>query len=110
MNDQRETKVINLPFSKKEVVIYSYIKAKEVMALSDVEPKQAQRILIEELVISVGGETENVYDKVVDLNYTDYKVINDELMSMVKGNEEKKTELKPITTTSAAEEHSPATA
>ena len=88
--EQRSTKVISLPFSKKLVQIYSYIKAKEVMALSDSEPKQAQKTLIESLVIDIDGNSEGIYEQVIDLNYVDYKVINDELVGMVQGDAEKK--------------------
>ncbi len=124
MNDQtqRETLELTLPKSQIKVVIFAYIKAKEMISIYDggsegekVSGAKSQEQIFKTLVANFNGvtETKEIYDGIVDLSYQDYKFLQEKLIKIIQGedaNEEKKTELKPITTTSADEEHSQATA
>ena len=95
MNDQnRETKELTLPHSGKKIVFYSFIKAKEMIAVAAVDPKEAQKLLIEKLVVSLDGETDGLYDKIIELSYQDFKALDKELMKLVKTDEEENSEKK----------------
>ena len=112
MNDQtkleRETAEIELPSSKTKVKYFTYLKAKEVLGIS--KAVDGNKYLYEALVVSVDGDTNNVYEHITDQRYSDYKVLDDMFVKMLKeeagDNEEKKTSLTPITTTSAEKDPS----
>lgn len=118
MNDQtqRETLELTLPKSQIKVVIFAYIKAKEMISIYDggnegekVSGAKSQEQIFKTLVANFNGvtETKEIYDGIVDLSYQDYKFLQEKLIKIIQGedaNEEKKTELKPITTTSVVEE------
>lgn len=85
---ERETKEITLTFSKSVIKYYSFIKAKEMRALSKAD--DAVKYLIETLVVSVDASTENVFDKIMDMRVEDYKEIDKALTGLVEGLIEKK--------------------
>lgn len=102
MNDQvketRPTDTITLP-SGLVVEHYTYIKAKDMLALND--SKDSNRSLYESIVVSIDGSKENVYDRLIDLSYQEYKIVDSLIMKIIKGeysvnaldDEEKKTSL-----------------
>jgi len=105
MNDQneRETVTIVLPDSKKEVKYFTYLKAKEVLGIQ--KATDGNKYLYETLVVSIDDSTENVYEKIIDLRYSDYMVLDGLFVKMLKEevpekDEEKKTSSTNITTSS----------
>lgn len=84
----RETLAVTLEFSKQEVIYYSYIKAKEIRDLGKAE--DGQKYLIETLIVSIDGTSENLYDRVMDLRYEDYKQIDNALSGLITVIYEKK--------------------
>lgn len=85
---ERETNTITLEFSKSVIVHYGYIKAREIRDLAKSE--DGQRYLIETLIVSFDGISENIYDKVMDLRYEDYMQVDNALAALIKVLEEKK--------------------
>jgi hypothetical protein len=85
----RETNVLILPFSSITVVYYTYIKAREIRDLS--RSKDGQQFLIENLIVSINGIKENIYERVMDLRYEDYRQIDNALTSLVQLTSEKKS-------------------
>lgn len=103
---ERETAEIVLPISKTKVKYFTYLKAKEILGISKAE--DGNKYLYETLVVSVNDDPANVYERITDLRYSEYKAVDDLFVKMLKDeggeNEEKKTSLTPTTTTSAAKE------
>jgi len=83
----RETKKITLPISQLEVEVYTYIKAREVVALRKQE--DGQKYMVETLVVSLSGSKEDVYNKVMDLRWEDYKAIDEALTGLIQPVEKK---------------------
>ena len=109
---ERETAVVELPFSKAKIQYYTYLKAKEILKMGKAE--DGNKYLYETLVVSVNDQTDNIYDRITDLRYSDYKVLDDLFVKMIKDdvpgayNEEKKTSSMNTTITSEAKEVAPA--
>lgn len=104
---ERETAEIVLPISNTKVKYFTYLKAKEVLGINKAE--DGNKYLYETLVVSVNDDPNNVYERITDLRYSEYKAIDDIFVKMLKEegeNEEKKTSLTPITTTSGEKEAS----
>jgi len=109
MNDQekieRETAEIELPISKTKIKYFTYLKAKEVLGIAKAE--DGNKYLYETLIVSVNDDTNNVYEHITDLRYSDYMVLDKMIVKMLKeetGDTEKKTSLTPITTISEVKE------
>lgn len=85
---ERETNTITLVHCGAIVVYYSYIKAREIRDLS--KSDDGQKFLIEKLIVSMDGSHENIYERVMDLRYEEYKQIDDALLGLVKLSDEKK--------------------
>jgi len=88
---EKETKTIELPFSKKKVEIMTYIEAGLILDL----PKQDNetKFLLENLIVNIDGNAENVYEQIRKLRYRDYKALDNfltEVMKKEEGEEVKK--------------------
>lgn len=107
---ERETKTIETPISKTQVVIYTYLTGREfeyaqtplLQAMSvrpegpnnsvkfgnvDVEKVQeATHRLIEKHVVSVNGKSENVVDAILDLHNDDYQFLVEAIQDLSKKN------------------------
>ena len=82
---EKETKTIELPVSKKKVEVMTYIEAGLILDL----PKQADetKFILENLIVSIDGSKENIYEQIRKLRYKDYKAL-DKFLAEIMQNEE----------------------
>lgn len=82
--------------NKKEITLPSGIKAEikeyaEAWILMDLNKQEdTQKFLIESTVLSLSGETKNVYSLVRDLSVKDFKALDKELQKLFNIEDEKK--------------------
>lgn len=88
MDEIRETKEITLTYSKAVVKHFSFVKAKEMRGLAKAE--DAVKFLIETLVVSINGDSKDIFEKIMDMRVEDYKEIDKALSSLIEGLVEKK--------------------
>lgn len=104
-----DTKTIKTPIDKIEVVLKEYITGRDKRAIKgimlggmqlqlenggtksninagDITVKTENKA-IETIVISVGGDTENVLDKILDLKGKDYDYVIDEINKVTSDND-----------------------
>ena len=88
---QRETQKIKLPHSESEVEIYTWITARE--ALEVTQSETPNDYILEALVVSMDGSKENIVDRILDLRFEDYKVLDDAMAKILPSGDssEKKT-------------------
>ena len=88
--ENRETRVIELPYSKKSVTIHTFLLAKELLA--SLKADDPAKTMMMYLVVDVAGVKENVYDQIMELRVEDYKFVDNELLKIMDSLKEKKTE------------------
>lgn len=105
----RDTTTITTPHNPVEVVLNTYITGREfeyvqepLMKAMDIKAgatgvaqlgsidiskvHESTHRLIEKMVVSVGGKTENVIDIVLDMPQTDYQFVIDKINELTKKN------------------------
>ena len=84
---------IKLPTSGLEVVFVEYIEAWILMDLA--QQKNATEFLLENLIVSINGKTENKYETIRKMRFKDFQAIDDHISTLIKKEKgEKETEKK----------------
>jgi hypothetical protein len=92
-NSNRETIEVELAISKKKVVYFSYITAKELRESTG--KKEDDSILVSDkimkaLVVSVDGATDKVLETLLDLPLADYQQVSSIMTVLISGALEEK--------------------
>lgn len=83
-----ENRIIELPVSKIKVELVPFLTAGVFMDLS--KQTDQTKYMIEQLVVSLDGKTEKIYEEVRGLRYKDWKFLDHELTAMVSEDTEEK--------------------
>lgn len=84
MSTRPQNKTITLPESGKEVVVKQYISAGLYIDLSNTPAVKRVEALIDELVVSFDGSTENIYARIrEDIDAKDYRLIEENILSVL---------------------------
>jgi len=79
-----EDKKIELPFSKKEVLVRQYITAGLWIDIQNNPPREKVRLLIENLVIDFDGDDKDIFNRMKkDLLTRDYILVEKEIMRVL---------------------------
>lgn len=90
---ERETKTITLPVSQTAVEYKSYLTAREFLAIvKNKEQDAANKILIDQVIVSIAGSKERIYEAVLDLRLEDYMALNTALTELIKTPDQEKKE------------------
>lgn len=90
---ERETKTITLPISQTTVEYKSYLTAREFLAIvKNKEQDTANKVLIDQVIVSIAGSKERIYEAVLDLRLEDYIALNNALTELIKTPDQEKKE------------------
>lgn len=80
----RETQKLTLP-SGKILTVCSYITARDMKEGG--EAKDNQKFLVDKLVVEMNGQKEGFYEMALDLPLSDYRVLDNYLLGLVRGDD-----------------------
>lgn len=95
MSTRQPNKTITLPESGKEVVVKQYISAGLYIDLSNTPTVKRIEVLIDELVVSFDGSTENIFARIrEDIDAKDYRLLEENILSVLRAATETEQEKK----------------
>ncbi len=81
---ERETREIITPIGKQKVVIFTYLLGGEKKSFIYAEPEKAQDMIIEKVVVSIDGNSDNILERVNNMHGKDYDFIFQEISKVIE--------------------------